>query len=118
MWTHLPRKHYLVLYEVLGVTGAAKHMAMLTVKRPELPPHPQAELVQQYPELTCQVATAAYERETPAAFRESRATWRTDALIQAAIASDPHLMPPAPWLKNEWNVCTAAACCRVMHACL
>ena len=100
MWTHLPRKHHLVLYEVLGVTAAERHMAELTVKRPEPPPHPQAELVQQHPDLNVKVATAAYERETPAAFRTPRATWRADAAVQDAIASDLHLMPPAPWLKK------------------
>ena len=52
MWTHLPRKHYLVLYDVLEKTVISSGTAMLVVKRPELRPHADAELVEQHLELT------------------------------------------------------------------
>lgn len=104
MWTHLPRKHYLVLYDVLAKTDVSANTAMLVVKRPELRPHADAELVEQHPELTVKVATAQYERVTAAAHREPRATWRTDATVQTLIAAEPHTIPHAAWLKNEWQV--------------
>ena len=104
MWTHLPRKHYLVLYDVLEKTAVSADTAMLVVKRPELRPHADAELVEQHPELTVKVATAQYERATAAAHRQPRATWRTDDAVQALIAAEPHMIPHAAWLKNEWQV--------------
>ena len=100
----MPRKHYIVLYQVLQKTVVAGDTAMLVVKRPELRPHADAELVEQHPEQTVKVATAAYEQRIAAAHRVPRATWRTDATVQALIAADPHAVPHAPWLKNEWQV--------------
>ena len=104
MWAHLPRKHYLVLYDVLEKTAVSADTAMLVVKRPELRPHADAELVEQHPELTVKVATAQYERATAAAHRQPRATWRTDDAVQALIVAEPHMIPHAAWLKNEWQV--------------